>query len=199
MTVPAALVRLRPFTAPDFAWLHEITADPAVTRYTDWGPNTPADTRAFLRNAVARGSGPREYSWAVTLANGEPIGSAGLELVSASHRRASFGYVLDPRHWGRGYATATALEVGRAARKLGVHRLEATCHPDNQASARVLEKAGLRLEGRMRDHLLARGQWRDSLLFAEILEDRSDAQPVDLSAECATSGSDRVQRSRSHG
>ena len=31
----------------------------------------------------------------------------------------------------------------------------------------MLEKAGLVLEGRMRSHLLIRGAWRDSLLYAQ--------------------------------
>ncbi|MGY2091888.1 GNAT family N-acetyltransferase [Nocardia gipuzkoensis] len=46
--------------------------------------------------------------------------------------------------------------------------MSATCHPDNHASARVLEKVGSTLEGRMRSHLFVRGVWRDSLLYAAI-------------------------------
>ncbi|GLY19915.1 GNAT family N-acetyltransferase [Kineosporia rhizophila] len=40
--------------------------------------------------------------------------------------------------------------------------------PDNQASARVLEKTGLSLEGRMRHHMQIKGRWRDSLLYARL-------------------------------
>jgi [ribosomal protein S5]-alanine N-acetyltransferase len=54
---------------------------------------------------------------------------------------------------------------------LGAHRVEATCHPENAASARVLEKAGLTFEGRLREHVLARGVWRDSLLYAALSGD----------------------------
>jgi RimJ/RimL family protein N-acetyltransferase len=52
--------------------------------------------------------------------------------------------------------------------RLDLHRIAATCHPDNRGSSRVLEKAGMELEGRMRDHKLIRGEWRDSLLYAAI-------------------------------
>ena len=54
---------------------------------------------------------------------------------------------------------------------LGLERITATCDPQNLASVRVLEKAGLRQEGRLRGHLLVRGARRDSLLFARLLTD----------------------------
>lgn len=77
--------------------------------------------------------------------------------------------MLAPGCWGRGYAIEIAQALVKFAQALGLHRVEATCHPDNAASARVLTKAGLTLEGRLRDHLLVRGAWRDSLLFAVIV------------------------------
>lgn len=171
MTSTPARIQLRAFTAADFEWLHPIVADPVVTRYTDWGPNSPADTRSFLDDATRSGRGPESFTWAVTLADGTGIGSAGLQVVSRAHRRASFGYVLDPDRWGRGYATQVAEQLLDLARALGMHRVEATCSPENVASARVLEKAGLSLEGHLRDHLLVRGAWRDSLLYARIVQD----------------------------
>jgi [ribosomal protein S5]-alanine N-acetyltransferase len=172
MTVTTPRLRLREFTHADFDWLHPISSDPTVTRYTGWGPNEPQDTRAFLDEASRSRHGPDVFSWAVTLADGTGIGSAGVEVTSREHRRASFGYVLDPRHWGRGYATEVAKGlVAFAHTTLEAHRVEATCDPDNAASGRVLEKAGLRLEGRLRGHLLVRGSWRDSLLYAVLRSD----------------------------
>lgn len=169
MTATTSRLHLRAFSASDLAWLHPVAADPVVTRYTDWGPNSPADTRSFLDEASRSGNGPDEFRWAATLRDGTGIGSAGLVVTDRGNLRASIGYMLDPEHWGRGYATEAARELVAQARARGMHRVEATCHPDNAASARVLEKAGLSLEGRLRDHLLVRGAWRDSLLFAAVL------------------------------
>jgi ribosomal-protein-alanine N-acetyltransferase len=168
MTVTTSRLRLRAFLESDYAWLHPVATNPTVTRFTGWGPNTPADTRAFLHEAVRSGRGPDAFTWAVTLPDGTGIGSAGLEVTSRGNLRASFGYMLGPGWWGQGYATEVAEALVAFAQTLGMHRVEATCHPDNAASARVLEKAGLALEGRLRDHLLVRGSWRDSLLFAVI-------------------------------
>ncbi len=169
MTLTTARLQLRSFTESDFGWLHPLAASPVVTRYTDWGPNTPEETRSFLVAALQSGSGPDEFTWAVTMSDGTGIGSAGLEVTSRGNQRASFGYMLDPRCWGQGYATEVAVALVGFAQALGMHRVEATCHPDNAGSVRVLEKAGLTKEGRLRDHLLVRGAWRDSLLFSVVV------------------------------
>jgi ribosomal-protein-alanine N-acetyltransferase len=169
MSLTTARLRFRPFVGADHAWLHPIASDPVVTRYTDWGPNSDDDTAAFLGEATAEGAAPSPWTWAVTLADGTGIGSASLDVVSATHRRARVGYLVGPAHQGAGYGTEVATWlVARAFEEHGIRRVEATCHPDNTASARVLAKAGLLLEGRMRGHLLARGVWRDSLLWAAL-------------------------------
>jgi len=74
---------------------------------------------------------------------------------------------LGPGLRDRGGASSHRVRV----RRLDLHRIEATCHPDDRASARVLEKAGFHFEGRLRDHMRMRGQWRDSLLYATIRAD----------------------------
>lgn len=51
---------------------------------------------------------------------------------------------------------------------LRLRRIEATCHPENHASARVLQKAGLTYEGLMRSHLFVREVSQDSLLYATV-------------------------------
>ncbi|MCA1711280.1 MAG: GNAT family N-acetyltransferase [Actinobacteria bacterium] len=157
---------LRPFLLTDEDALHAFASDPAVTRYTDWGPNDRAATQAFLAEATV----PQDDAalFAVTV-DGAVIGSAGVTVDSRQHARASFGYVLARGAWGCGYATeAAALLRDHAFEAMAVHRLEATCRPDNLASARVLEKTGLVREGRLRDHVLVRGEWCDSLLYALV-------------------------------
>ncbi|MBV1707445.1 MAG: GNAT family N-acetyltransferase [Hyphomicrobiales bacterium] len=78
---------------------------------------------------------------------GERVGSIELGLRGVD---AEIGYILAEQFWGRGYATeATGALVGWAGAQRGIMRISATCHPDNIASSRVLEKAGLRLERRV--------------------------------------------------
>ena len=97
------------------------------------------------------------------------VGSVALWVESEQHRRGELGFVFSPAVWNQGLATEAARELIRFGfAELGLHRISATCHPDNAASARTLVKAGMSQEGRLQHHLLARGHWRDSLLFAVV-------------------------------
>ena len=58
---------------------------------------------------------------------------------------------------------------GRLIGGCGLHRIFATCDVRNLASANVLEKVGMRREGRLREDKCVRGQWRDSYVYG-ILE-----------------------------
>jgi len=91
------------------------------------------------------------------------------------YRRASgtaeLGFWLGRPWWGRGYTTEAARAVlGFGLTGGGLHRITATCDPENVGSARVLEKIGMSREGRLRDHLLIRGEWRDRLLYAALAQ-----------------------------
>jgi len=163
---------LREFSESDRHRIHAYAADPEVTRFMDWGPNTPQETVAFLAAVLTEPAAvPRcAYSLAIVVrATDELIGSVRLGETSRPHRRGELGYVLARPHWGMGYATEAAAAVLRFGfGDLGLHRICATCDPDNVASARVLTKVGMRLEGHLHEHLLIRGEWRDRLTFAAL-------------------------------
>ena len=57
----------------------------------------------------------------------------------------------------------------------GRHRIFGTCDPRNLASAAVLRKIGMRYEGRMRGTAYIRDGWRDSELYAILVDDRAPA------------------------
>lgn len=85
---------------------------------------------------------------------------------------ASLGYWMGAPYSGRGLMTdAVRAAVQFAFGTLRLHRLEAACLPGNTASARVLEKAGFRLEGRARQYLKIDGRWQDHDLFALVDDD----------------------------
>jgi RimJ/RimL family protein N-acetyltransferase len=86
------------------------------------------------------------------------------------NRRADIGYVLRRDRWGRGYITEVVKLLITFGFELGLERIEATCHPGNRASARVMEN-GLRFEGRMRHVNHVDGEWWDALLFAIVTDD----------------------------
>ncbi|MFC4064807.1 GNAT family N-acetyltransferase [Actinoplanes subglobosus] len=156
---------LRPFRSGDVPAVHAYAGDPEVVRYMEWGPNTLAETEAFVAEAVR--PAPGVHLFAIDLA-GTVIGAVQLRVTSEAHARAEMGYTLARSAWGEGYATEAATAVVTYGfDRLSMHRVAATCDPANVASRRVLEKAGLTYEGHLRGYLLIRGARRDRLLFAK--------------------------------
>lgn len=100
------------------------------------------------------------------------IGGCGLRVINPTLRIGDLGYGFNRVYWGKGYATETVKAlVAFGFSKLKLHRLWATCDAQNKASARVLEKAGLRFEGLMRENILQRGKWRNTRLYAMLDKD----------------------------
>ncbi|WP_181727390.1 GNAT family N-acetyltransferase [Streptomyces sp. PT12] len=61
---------------------------------------------------------------------------------------------------------------------LGLHRIWAARSPENEASRRVLDRAGLVEEGRIRHHVHVRGAWRDSIVHAIIADEGTPTTPT---------------------
>ena len=115
---------------------------------------------------------PRLRYELVAEAGGRFLGTGRIVASDPLNASGDMGYAIRQAEWGKGYATAVArrlLAIGFGP--LGLHRVSATVHPENAAGIRVLEKAGLRYEGRLRDHYRVPGGWRDSLLYAVLATD----------------------------
>lgn len=170
MEITTERLILREWTLDDFDVVHAYATDPEVVRYMSFGPNAEEDTRAFLRATLdhARATPRTDYGLAVTRReDGAFVGGVGLYLRNPT--KAELGYVYQRDAWGHGYATEAAralLDFG--FRALGLHRIYALCVPANTASARVMEKLGMRYEGCLRDNLFARGEFMDSLSYAVL-------------------------------
>jgi [ribosomal protein S5]-alanine N-acetyltransferase len=161
---------LREFTADDWAATHAYHQDPRYLRYYDRERVTERQTQSFVYTCIVwQGEQPRsKYQLAITLAKtGELIGNIGLRRESASDPLADMGYELSPTHWGRGFATeaARAMIGWGFAEWAGLERIHAHCIAENEASARVLLRAGLRQEARLRDHQWFKERFWDVVLF----------------------------------
>ena len=164
---------LREFESSDWRAVHEYGADPEVVRYMQWGPNTEKETQDFVRRAMVhqREQPRRHYGLAVVLqAEDRLIWGCGLTVSAPEYRGGWIGYCFNRSFWGHGYATEAArVLLWFGFNRLRLHRIFAACDPVNAASARVLEKVGMRREGHLVEHQCQKGRWRDSYLYA-ILE-----------------------------
>jgi RimJ/RimL family protein N-acetyltransferase len=83
------------------------------------------------------------------------------------------GWVLDPAHTGRGYATEAVREVLRISfEDLGLRRVEAGCFAANEASWRLMERVGMRREAHnVRESLHRDGGWMDGFTYALLADE----------------------------
>lgn len=169
-------LRLRPLGPGDVDDVHRLAGDPAVSA-------TALDIpHPFERSAAEAWIAAQPRGWAegrqavfgVTLgAGGALCGAVGL-TIEPDHGRAALGYWIGREHWGRGIATEAAAAVlawGFAAR--GLRRVHADHLGRNAASGRVLEKLGFRLEGRLRGHVVHRGEVDDLVLYGLLREEHA--------------------------
>jgi len=165
-------LRLRlPALSDAAAIFHTYATDPEVTRYLIWEPHKEIEeTNAFLKRAVDGWSTGNEFSWVITSKeSGELIGMAGLRVRDF---KADLGYVLGRRFWGNGFATEAVTPIaGWALAQPRIYRVWAMCDVENAASARVLEKVGMKREGIMRRsqmHPGASNEPSDSYCYALV-------------------------------
>jgi RimJ/RimL family protein N-acetyltransferase len=161
-------LRLRHVLVTDREELFDLLSDERVVRYTLF----PLFTRERAQRFVERVNAPRSAGEPphVTLAitpRSDPtlIGMCGLVLRPEAEEAEAW-YVLREASWGRGFMTEAARAlVDYGFRDLALHRIWASCLPENPASVRVLEKLGFRREGLLRENLRIQGEWRDSYLY----------------------------------
>ena len=92
----------------------------------------------------------------------------------ARDTRAELGVALDPAHTGHGYATEAVRELLRhGVEDLGIRRITAHCFLDNDASWRLMERAGMRRESHaVRGSLHRSGRWLDTVTYAFLADER---------------------------
>jgi len=107
------------------------------------------------------------FNWAIALPDSNLlIGKICLFQISERNRRAEIGYLLNRRHWGKGYMSeAMAFVLEYAFEVLGLHRIEADTDPQNQPSLALLEKFGFVREGLFPDRWYVHGKWHDSVML----------------------------------
>jgi ribosomal-protein-alanine N-acetyltransferase len=156
----------------DAADVFEYGSDPEVTRTVTFVSHaTIEDSRAWLARVLERV--PAESglcTFAMELKNtGKMVGTCGIFLDDVRSARAEAAYVLNRAYWGQGL-TAEALRavVDFGFRQLGLNRISAMCLPENTASARVMEKAGMTYEGTLREYMFFKGRYNDLRVYATL-------------------------------
>jgi len=143
---------------------------------TRWG--IPALPRPYLRRHAVEFVTRKQSQFrkreslclAITLAKtGSLVGMIELMHPSVTDLVAELGYWISPDHRRKGFATEAAramCDIG--FRVLRLHRIEAGALARNRASIRVLEKTGLRQEGRLRERARVGQRWLDTVWLGRV-------------------------------
>ncbi len=157
---------LRPFRMDDVEAVYRYASDARVAKHVRFRRHrNRAETRQAIRMMIGGG---RFSAWAVTLRpSGELVGACGFVAPQWEHARGEIGYWLGQPHWGKGYATeAVEAVLQHGFGTLRLNRIEAVCSPENPASSRVLEKAGMKFEGLLRQREWLKGRFVDLRMYS---------------------------------
>ncbi len=172
--VQHARVTLRAPVMGDYAQWAQLRST-SRTFLEPWEPTWPRDdlTRSAFRQRVRRYNRDMrdDYAYAFFIfdhATADLVGGLTLSNVRRGvAQTASVGYWTGMPFSRRGYMTeALTAAVSFAFDSLRLHRIEAACLPDNEASRRLLLRTGFSEEGYARQYLKINGRWQDHLLFA---------------------------------
>jgi len=157
-TIETPRLLLRPWREEDLDEVVRLWSDPLVVRYTWREPPTreraTVEANRILQSWREYGLGP----WAaIEKTTGSWIGKLGPDLLEdwPGDHKIEVGWILHRPWWGRGLATEGALaSLHYAFEELSLEEVISVTVPDNSASRRVMEKAGLNFKGTR--------QWRNT-------------------------------------
>jgi len=175
LPVRSARLTFRGLRESDLECHERLFENPVVVRYLYDEPLHGEFARQHLALRLWQGLA-KEGGWAnlAVEREGEFIGEIGIGMVSSVHRTCEIGYVFFPEVGGRGYATEAArVAVDIAVTFHGALRIVARLDARNRASARLLERLGLRLEAHFRRNEFVKGEWCDEMVYAVLADEWS--------------------------
>ncbi|MBI2253632.1 MAG: GNAT family N-acetyltransferase [Proteobacteria bacterium] len=164
---------IRPLAETDLADVIELYRFPEVLRYLYVGPRTDEEIAASFAERRAKtafkAEGDRLILSVEEKATGRFVGEIVLVWLSEAHRSAEIGFIIHPAFQGRGMAGEAIAPLMRFGfEDMNFHRIIGRCDGRNAASARLMEKLGLRREAHLVENEFIKGEWTDELVFAML-------------------------------
>jgi [ribosomal protein S5]-alanine N-acetyltransferase len=170
------MVELRSLASGDVDAVHALISRMDVVRHMRFSLCSREESRKFLRDSLLESPSDPWRSIVRAISDSprrDLVGLCGVVILRGAEE-GEIWYLVEPESWGKGIASTAVkhlLDFGFG--ELGLHRIWATCLPENPASARVLEKVGMRKEGFLAKNLKIHGEWKSSFLYAMLAEEWS--------------------------
>ena len=165
---------LRPFAEADIPAIVHLLSVPDIAKTTLNIPY-PYDeekAREWLDMQKRERDAGKSHTFAITQRqDGALLGAIDIR-PNQRHRKAEVGYWIGKPYWGQGYATEALQAIIRYGfEKLEMNRIYATHFIGNPASGRVMQKAGMVLEGTLRQDVRKGDVFRDQRVYAILRQD----------------------------
>ncbi len=170
---------LRPLRMADAKDLFAYAQDPQVSRHVLWHAHTSiSHSRQFIREVRRQYRSGFPSSFAIEWkAEKKMIGTIGYMWINPDFHSCEIGYSLSRAYWNRGIMTEALKEVIRYTfETMRINRIEAMYEVDNPASGRVMEKAGMRYEGTLKQRVRNKGHYSDVRMYAILAEEFKSAK-----------------------
>jgi len=168
MNIESERLVVRKFTLADVEAIHEYTSNPTVMKYIPEGVMSLEETKSFIIDNL----GENVEKYAVCLKEGNRlIGHIAFFKYFGEHTY-EIGWVFNPKYYNKGYATEAARTIlNYGFTELKLHRIIATCQPENVPSYRIMEKIGMRREGYFKKCIPHEDDWWDEYYYAVLNEE----------------------------
>jgi RimJ/RimL family protein N-acetyltransferase len=161
---------LREFIGNDWHAVFAYQSDPRYLQFSPWTSRLREHVERLVQDFIGWQHEQPRYKFQLALLLQTThllIGACGIRMATAHAPEAELGYELHPAYWGQGYATEAARAMlAFGFRTLHLQRVWAQCLAENHASARVLERLGMRCKRRLHQHTLMKNRWWDMLVYA---------------------------------
>ncbi len=150
-------------------------SDPEVTKYLTWPTHPSADiSRMLLNDWIPRYETGDYFNWAVEWKEtGRVIGNISVVRLREDIDEAEIGYCMSRAYWGRGIMPeALKAVMDYLFDTAGMNRVAACHDANNPRSGRVMEKAGMKTEGVLRQSGKNNQGICDAVWHAMIRSDR---------------------------
>lgn len=168
MQIKTKRLLIRGFEFKDWQDVYAYTSNINVMKYIPEGVLTEKEAKKF----VSKNMGDDAENFPVILVEENIlIGHVIFHKYFGEHTY-EIGWVFNPKFQNRGYASEAAkavLEYG--FKDMNLHRIIATCQPENIPSYRVMEKIGMRREGFFKKCIPNGNEWWDEYYYAILEED----------------------------
>lgn len=166
-------LRLRPFNRGDVDAVFAYRSLKQVAEFLFDDPMSHDEVAEAVRARAAQvafsGEGDKILLGIERRDSSRLIGEVSLIWRNVADQQAEIGYILHPEAQGQGIATEAARAMlAFGFEDVGLHRIYARCDARNTASARVMQRLGMRQEAHFREHTHVKGRWDEELICAVL-------------------------------